>query len=163
MCLNLKTLDKKLLFAIILLSLIATFNAAYLTYMAYSIKAPLAYGQAITPFACDFNSVLSCSWVFSHSFAWFWGIPFSLLALIVYPVIIGVATLWFMEKIKNHFKILFFVGLGGVLFNGYIIYNEILVNVFCLLCLMCTGIIITIIILSKIWMCSAKKKEIATK
>lgn len=160
---NLKTFDKKILFVIILLSLIATFNAAYLTYMAYSIKAPLAYGQAITPFACDFNSVLSCSGVFSHSFAWFFGIPFSLLALIVYPIIIAVATLWFIEKIKNHFTILFYMGIGGVLFNGYIIYNEILVNVFCLLCLMCTVIIIAIIILSKIWMCSSKKKETAIK
>lgn len=159
MC-NLKTLDKKLLFVIILISLVATFNAGYLTYMAYSIKEPLAYGQAITPFACDFNSVLSCSWVFSHDFARLFWIPFSLIALIVYPVIIAVSLLGFFDKIKNHFQILFFMWLGWVMFNGYIIYNEFVYNVFCLLCLMCTFIIIGVIILSKIGICSLKKTQI---
>jgi uncharacterized membrane protein len=137
-----------------LLSLIASFNAAYLTYSAYLSEGAqkVFWTNSIDSYLCDINSTFSCSTVFNHDFSWILWIPFSLLALIVYPLIILIAVLWLLNKIKNHYKILFFIGLWWIIFNSYIIYNEYVVWVYCLLCLICSFAIITTAILSKIGM-----------
>lgn len=143
-----ENLDKKLLF-IIALSIIATFNAVYLTYMAYTVTAPwivwwwILWWVADTAYVCDFNQTFSCSSVFSNDFAWLFWIPFSLIALFVYPIIIAVAFLWLIKKIKSHYKIILAMAIWWVFFNGYIIVNEYLISTYCFLCLVCTAIIIT--------------------
>ena len=59
-------------------------------------------------------------------------------------------------KFKNHFKILTIMGLGGIMFNGYFIYQETFtIGAFCPLCLLCSAIIISIFSLSFI---EAKKQ-----
>lgn len=147
----------KKLISIIVLSSIATFNAVYLTIQAYAIKWQAL--NEITPLPCDINSTFSCSSVFTHDFSWIFWIPFPVIAMFVYPIIIAVALLGLLWKIKSHFKILFFMWIWGLLFNSYFIYHEILVSTYCLLCLACTLIIISIAVMWKIGMCEEKKKK----
>lgn len=154
-----KDMSKKLL-TIIGLSIIATFNAIYLTFNAYSVKAVKVFWQADAPSTfCDLSSTFSCSSVFTHDFAWIFGIPFALIAAFVYPTIIAIAIFWFLGKIKSYYKVLFFVALAWILFNSYIIYNEVLVWTYCLLCAACSVIIVTIAILAKVGYCEEKKKK----
>jgi uncharacterized membrane protein len=169
MKINLKNRPKKL-FWILWLSAIATFNAIYLTIWAYSSKAVVKVfwsenvsSYTASPSFCDINSTFSCSWVFAEDFAWFFGIPFSLIAAIVYPTIIIITLLWILGKIKSHYKILFFIALWWLAFNSYIIINEIIVNTYCILCLICTLIIITIWILAKVWDCGERNKSVLSK
>jgi hypothetical protein len=67
--------------------------------------------------------------------------------------------LWLSKKITSHFQILLAMSIWGLLFNAYVITNEYIVGVYCLLCLMCTWIIIAIGVLSKIWMCNKTINE----
>ncbi|MDD3145460.1 MAG: vitamin K epoxide reductase family protein [Candidatus Gracilibacteria bacterium] len=139
-----KDLDKKLII-IVVISIIAIFNAIYLTYMAYTVTSPSLFGVGGVEnvnYACDFNATFSCSSVFQNDFAWIFGIPFSLIALFVYPLIVIIALLGLFNKIKNHYKIILVMAIGGVFFNGYIIVNEYLISTYCFLCLVCTAIII---------------------
>jgi len=135
--------------SIIILAWIATFNAAYLTYEAYLLK----FWENVNKFICDVNSTFSCSSVFKEDFSWIFWIPFSLIALIVYPVIILIAYLWITGKISKlkAFNILALLSVGWILFNGYIIFNEFFLKAYCLLCLMCTAIIISILLISLFW------------
>lgn len=141
---------RKKLIAVIILSLIAVWNAWYLTKSAYELLENKNNSEWLIPFACDINSTFSCSGVFNHDFARPFGIPFSLIALFVYPLIILIASLWLAWKLKKHFTILFYLWIAGFLFNSYFIVNEFYVNTYCILCLMCTAIIITIAILGKL-------------
>lgn len=150
---------KNKLIIIILLSMIALFNAIYLTINAYELLFAKANSTWIIPFVCDINSTFSCSSVFSHSFARPFWIPFPLIAIFVYPIIIIVSVLWLAWMIKKHFTILFYIWLAWFLFNSYFIINEIIVNTYCILCLICTLIIITIAILWKIWEIEIKKEK----
>jgi len=142
------------------MSVIASFNAWYLTKNAYLLKSSenkfdinnIAWDQSILWYVCDVNSTFSCSTVFNHDFSWIFWIPFSLLALIVYPAILILAILAIKWKIKNVYKILLYIVAWWILFNGYIIVNEALVWVYCILCLICTLIIIAIWIISIYWL-----------
>lgn len=147
----------KKLIVTMLLSGIATFNAIYLTIKGYEIKWQSL--SEIVPLPCDINSTFSCSSVFTHDFAWIFWIPFPLIAIFVYPIIILIAYLWLIWKIKNHFTILFYMWIGWALFNSYFIYHEILVSTYCLLCLACTVIIISVAIMGKIGEKRWKKDE----
>ena len=152
-----KKVSKKLI-SIIILSFIATINALYLTYNAYILKASqntFNIWNLSKPdiwFACDFNSTFSCSSVFTHDFAWIFWIPFSLIALIVYPIIILIAFLWIKNNIKNVYKVLLIMVIWWIIFNWYIIFNEYFVWVYCFLCLICTAIIIAIWGISLAWL-----------
>lgn len=129
---------------IILLSIIATINAAYLTGKAYGM---LGSGSSF----CDINNRWSCANVVNHPAAYIAGIPFPAIALVVYPIIILIAIMWLYCKDwgKKNYKILTLLSAGWILFNSYIIYQEtFVINAFCPLCLMCTAIIISIFIIS---------------
>ncbi|MDQ7009977.1 MAG: vitamin K epoxide reductase family protein [Candidatus Gracilibacteria bacterium] len=148
---KLKIMGKIKLIIISLLGIIGSLDAAYLTSEAYKIKDKVQIfggGGEDIGFICDVNSVFSCSSVFNENFAWILGIPFSGIALAVYPILVIIALLGLFGKIKNHFKMLFILSIGGLLFNIYIIINESLIGAYCLLCLLCTAIIITILTLS---------------
>lgn len=158
---KLKSFNKKpmkKLITIIILSFIASINALYLTYNAYILKASQNQlnlwwqNNDIAWFACDINSTFSCSSVFNNDFAWVFGIPFSLIALIVYPIILILAFLWIKNKIKNVYKILLVMVIWWIIFNWYIIVNEYYAWVYCFLCLICTAIIIAIWVLSIEWL-----------
>ena len=131
----------KKLHVVIVLCIIATINAAYLTLQAYQ--------QLSWPSFCDISDTLSCSSVFNHTASQIFGIPFPAIALVVYPVLLIVALLWTMGRIRNHWTILRRMSLWGMMFNGYIIYQEaFVIKAFCPLCLLCTGIIVTIHLLT---------------
>jgi len=157
---KIKIMHKIKLKIITLLWLAGTIDAAYLTNEAYKIKDKL---QTFWNFwweqiwmACDVNSTFSCSTVFKEDFAWIFGLPFSGIALAVYPIIAIIAILWLKWKIKNHFKILLIMAIWGLLFNSYVIYNEYLIWAYCLLCIICTAIIITVWSLSIAWLKNKK-------
>lgn len=161
---KLQNLDKKLLF-IVIISIVATFNAAYLTYMAYTVTAPTFFwswlASAIsTSYSCDINSTFSCSTVFSNDFSWIFTLPFSLYALFIYPIIIIVALLWLFRKIYNHYKIILAIAIWWIIFNWYIIVNEYLISAYCILCLICTVIIIINGWISIKWIKEAKNRKI---
>lgn len=125
------------LLVVIVLSIIAIINAAYLTNMAYT--------ELSGPSFCDISTTLSCSSVFTHSASQIMSIPFPAIALAVYPIILLVALLWYVGKIYNHRTILKYLSAGGILFNSYIIFQEtFVIKAFCPLCLLCTAIIIAI-------------------
>ena len=53
---------------------------------------------------CDINETLSCSSVLENPLSQIYGIPFPILAMIVYPIILLIALLWIFWKIKKCFK-----------------------------------------------------------
>lgn len=144
--------------SILLLSFIAFINASYLSYKAYIfIKDPLGLTSL-----CDINKIASCSEVLRHPLSQIFGIPFPWIALLVYPVIFALA--FWGYKSKNIFaaKAIAALSFGGVLFNGFIIYREIrFIHAYCLLCLMCSAIILAIHLLSWKILCDAKKQKTA--
>ena len=94
---KIKIMNKIKLRLIALLWLAGTLDAAYLTNKAYKIKDSLKtfwwfWWEKIW-MACDVNSTFSCSSVFKEDFAWIFGLPFSEIALAVYPVILIIAIL----------------------------------------------------------------------
>ncbi|MDP2837969.1 MAG: vitamin K epoxide reductase family protein [Candidatus Moranbacteria bacterium] len=132
--------------AIAILSAVALVNAIYLSYKAYYFRYVDPLG--LTSF-CDFSKVNSCSEVLRHPLSNVFGIPFPWVALAVYPVLLGLA--WYGYKHQSYLqaKILVVLSFLGVCFNGFIIYREIFfIKAFCLLCFICTLIIVTIFVLS---------------
>lgn len=128
---------KKKYFVISILSVIATINAAYLTYIAYSTSSGF----------CDISETFSCANALSSPETQIFGVPFPAIALIVYPIIFLIAF-FSHKKNRDSFKILLGISGGGILFNSYFIYQEYLLGAYCPLCLLCSIIIITIFVLS---------------
>lgn len=147
----------KKIYAILALSGISFFNAVYLTISAYSLKAQMATSWTASEFFCDVNAVFSCSNLFLQDFSWMFGIPFSAIAMVVYPVLFILAFLGLKTKNINFFKATGLMALWGVSFNGYIIFHELQIPIICLACLACTIAIITIGILSGL---IVKEKEL---
>ncbi len=136
------------LHVIIILSIVAFINASYLTELALKVR-----DNTDAKWFCDISSTISCSNVFTTPQAWFGSIPFPAIALVVYPVLIAIA-IWGLKKRRSAkaYDILTYLSAAGLLFNTYFIFTEaIVIKSFCLLCLLCTGIIITILILSLKW------------
>ncbi len=138
----------KKIYAILILAFISLWNAIYLTFAAYNLQAELANTGEVSEFFCDVNDIFSCSNLFLQDFAWMFGIPFSAIAMVVYPIIFLLAFLGMKSKNKNYFKTIFVLALGWMMFNGYIIFNELQIPIICLACLACSIAIITIAILS---------------
>lgn len=136
---------KKLL-AIAILSVLAIINAGYLTYRAYEINIWTAKAGI-----CDINRVASCTNVLASPYSKIGGIPIPTIALVVYPIILLIAILGIYGVIQKPFHILAAMATGGIMLNGYFIYREIFdIRAYCILCLLCTAIIITIFTLSVI-------------
>ena len=135
--------NKKLL-AIIILSSIAILNAWYLTYQAYSI----ILGAATTGF-CDLNNFASCTNVLASPYSRIAGIPIPAIALVVYPIILLIALLWYYGKLRKPFHVLLAMSIWGIIMSAYFIYQEIFnIGALCLLCLMCSVIILSIFAIS---------------
>lgn len=128
--------DKKLL-TIAIISFLASMNAAYLTYSAFLIQKKLSSWSF-----CDISNTFSCTSVFNNDFAWFWWIPFSEIALVVYPILVGLAIWWLKWNSKKAYMSILALSIWWLLFNSYIIFNEYQIWTYCILCLICTAIII---------------------
>lgn len=136
---------KKLFIAVMVLAAIAFGNAVYLTHQTYTLKTKLAESAGSYSNFCDINSTFSCSNVLLSPRAQFFGFPFPALAMVVYPVIFLIALLGYLGICRKSFLILAGMSAGGMCFNGYYIYQEAFhIGSFCPLCLMCSGIIVTI-------------------
>lgn len=134
----------KKLQVILLLCLIAFFNASYLVYKWYCVN----FLEPTQSF-CDINATYSCSNVLAHPAAMIWGVPFPAIAMLVYPILALVAFLWYTGRITSHWKILTILSGLWILFNGYFIYQEtFVIQAFCPLCILCSAIIISIFVLS---------------
>ncbi|USN57616.1 MAG: hypothetical protein H6766_03240 [Candidatus Peribacteria bacterium] len=96
------------------------------------------------------NATLSCGGVFGFSWAWIGGIPFPVIALVVYPVLGFLA--WKGRKYNKNsirrWKYVRVISGLGMLFNLYFLYHEIISGVYCPFCLICLVIIITIFVTS---------------
>ncbi len=131
---------------ILFLSVFAFINAAYLSYKAYFFR--YIDPQGLTSF-CDFSSFNSCSEVLRHPLSNVFGIPFPWIAFVVYPILFGLAWYGYKQQSYVQAKILAVLSFLGMCFNGFIIYREVLlIKAFCLLCFLCTLIIITVFLLS---------------
>lgn len=131
---------------IIALAAVAIGNAAYLSYKAYVYK--FVDPNGLFSF-CDFNSTASCTEVLRHPLSLVFGIPFPWIALVVYPVILTLAILAYRYSSMKFVRSIQILSAMGMMFNGFIIYREVMyIHAYCLLCLMCTGIIISIFVLS---------------
>jgi uncharacterized membrane protein len=144
---------------IIILSGVAIVNAAYLSYKAYYFRYVDPLG--LTSF-CDFSTFNSCSEVLRHPLSNVFGIPFPWVALMVYPILLGLAWYGYRHQSYVQAKVIAVLSFLGMCFNGFIIYREILfIKAFCLLCFMCTLIIIAIFFLSVSLWKEAKRAEIS--
>lgn len=141
---------------IIILAVVAFVNAAYLSYKAY-------YFRYIDPAGltslCDFSQFNSCSEVLRHPLSNVFGIPFPWVAFVVYPILLGLAWYGYKHQSYVQAKVLAVLSFLGMCFNGFIIYREIFfIKAFCLLCFICTLIIISIFFLSLSILKEAKRK-----
>jgi uncharacterized membrane protein len=127
---------------IMILAIIATINAWYLSCKAFGFFSGKAF--------CDINSTRSCANVVNHPAAFIGPIPFPMIALVVYPIIFILALMGSgSSNKKKYYTILSRLSAAGILFNSYFIAQEaFVIKAFCPLCLLCTGVIITILILS---------------
>lgn len=140
---------KKLLI-ICIISILAFVNATYLTIHNYQIEK-MDKSNLSSSF-CDINNIFSCTSVLSSPYSKVFWLPFPAIAMIVYPLIFVIALLGLNSAIKKPFHILAFFGLWWTMFNWYFISQEIIyIWAFCPLCLLCTAMIITILIISLIW------------
>ena len=129
-------MNKKYL-AIIVLAFLGIINAAYLSHQAY-----LAF---------------SCTNFLAQPESRVFGIPFPWIAAVVYPVLFVLALIGNAKKSVCLTKTIMILAFCGLAFNGYVIYNEATIGVFCPLCMMCTGYIVTIGILAALIL---KNKEL---
>ncbi len=149
--------NKGLYIAIIILAFLGIINAAYLSYEAYTILNPSTTSLLGGSF-CDINETFSCTSFMSMAESRIFGIPFPYIALCVYPVLFVLSLLAYCGKKLWAIKAITIMAIMGFCFNGIIISREFAVGVFCPLCLMCTGYIITIAILGGIiWKKSSQK------
>ncbi|MBP9779428.1 vitamin K epoxide reductase family protein [Candidatus Gracilibacteria bacterium] len=136
---------------IAVLAAIGVFNAAYLSYHAYGFWFG-ANADALRFLPCDISSVFSCSDILKNPRALIFGLPFPMIALIVYPILLIISLIGWFSKKTCPAKVLTGLALGGMCFNSYVIYQEFIVGIFCPLCAMCTAIIVIIFFISiSIW------------
>jgi uncharacterized membrane protein len=128
---------------ILILCIIAIINAGYLSYHAYAFWFA-ENAEALRNLPCDLSSIFSCSDILRNPRALIFGIPFPMIALVVYPVLFVLALSGYLRKSLTEAKIITVMALMGMCFNGYVISQEVIVGIFCPLCLMCTIIIVSI-------------------
>lgn len=134
-------------YSICILSVFGFADATYLSYKACIIRFFEAGGQS----ACDITKSFSCSEVLRSPYSQIFGISFPWIAFCVYPILFLLAYLGYKSNYKFYAKWLQTLSFLGMLFNFFIIYREIFyIYSYCILCLICTFIIIAIFILSSL-------------
>lgn len=128
------------------LAAVAMVNAVYLSYKAYYVRYIDPVG--LSSF-CDFSATASCTEVLRHPLSQVFAISFPWVALGVYPVLIILAWSGYRKPSYVKAKTLAILSFLGMCFNGFIIYRELFfIKAYCLLCLLCTAIIVSIFCLS---------------
>lgn len=138
------------------LAAVAIVNATYLSYKAY-VYHFVDPNKLST--ICDFSRFSSCTDVLRHPLSLVFGIPFPWIALVVYPILLIVAWYGYRKASLLPAKIIVVLSGLGMCFNGFIIYREIrYIHAYCILCLLCTAIIVSIFVLSLQLVRDAKKE-----
>lgn len=140
------------------LAAVAVLNAGYLSYKAYGYHFA---GNPVLSTACDAFGAGSCSDVLRHPLSLVFGIPFPFIALVVYPILFCIAWYGRCHATTMPAKVLMVLSGMGMGFNSFIIYREIFfIHQYCLLCLLCTVIIISIFFLALSIVRSAKHENV---
>lgn len=140
--------NKRKFFVIMVLSFLAFINASYLSYKAYFFR--FIDPNGLSSF-CDVSSTFSCTEVLRHPLSQVFDISFPWIAFVVYPVLFIIAYFGYrsIKSCSCYAKTLVVLSGMGLLFNSFIIYREIaFIHAYCLLCLLCTVIIVSIFALS---------------
>ncbi len=128
------------------LSVVAFINAGYLSYKAYFVRFIDSAGFSSF---CDISSTFACTDVLRHPLSQVFGMSFPWIAAVVYPVLFVLAFLGYKSKKMVYGKVLTVASFLGVLFNSFIIYREFFyIHAYCLLCLLCTAVIVGIFMIS---------------
>ncbi|HCJ45569.1 MAG: hypothetical protein COZ86_04280 [Candidatus Moranbacteria bacterium CG_4_8_14_3_um_filter_41_13] len=144
---------------IMVLAGIAIVNAMYLSYKAYIYHFINPYKLTTI---CDFSGWSSCTDVLRNPLSLVFGIPFPWVAFVVYPILLGLAWYGYRKSSYVQAKVLTILSGMGMCFNGFIIYREIrFIHAYCILCLICTTIIVSIFILS-LQLTQEGKNELST-
>jgi uncharacterized membrane protein len=86
------------------------------------------------------------------------GLSFPWIALAVYPFLATIAVLGMKKASAMYMRTIAYLATGGLLFNAFIIYREVMfIHAYCLLCLVCTVVIASIASLSWYALCRHKK------
>lgn len=150
--------QNKKLIAIIVLTILGMINAFYLSYEAYQALNPSALNFIGGSF-CDINKQFSCTGFLATPDSRVFGIPFPWIAALVYPILFVLSVAAYFHNSRNLVRIVTILAFCGLAFNGYVISREFKVGVFCPLCLMCTGYILTIGILGLLILKDSKNSE----
>jgi uncharacterized membrane protein len=140
--------------AIPILSLLGMSISSYLTYVHYKEVSPICL------------PIAPCDAVLSSPYAAIWGIPLSLLGLLMY-VLLAVLGFWLLREKKQGQTLIALVtytlALSGTLFTAYLYYLEIFViRAFCTWCI-ATSLVIFITLafsLINLWSTEQYLKEI---
>jgi uncharacterized membrane protein len=136
---------KKYAKALIVLSSIGALNALYLTTLFLRTK-----WQGHVSSVCDMNSHASCTSVISDPHAQFLGVPVCSIALIVYPILIGLGFAALKRRrARDLFDAASILSAMGLTLNDVYVYNEIVyIEAICVLCVGCTVLILLDLIAS---------------
>lgn len=114
-----------------ILAAIGIFNAFYLSVPAYEYWNG-AEKEAMQTLGCDVSESLSCSGILQNPRAVIFSIgefkvAFPMIAAIVYPILFLIALWGYFGGSLLPAKILTIMALGGMVFNGYVISQEVIV------------------------------------
>jgi len=124
--------------ALIGLSSVGALNALYLTTLFVRTK-----WQEHVSSVCDISSYASCTSVITNPHALFLGVPVCSIALIVYPILIGLGFAALKRrKTRDLFYASSIISAMGLMLNVVYVYNEIVyIEAICILCVGCTVLI----------------------
>jgi len=124
--------------AIIGFSFLGAINALYLTTLFVRTK----WAEHVSS-VCDINSYASCTSVITNPHALFLGVPVCSIALIVYPILIGLGFAALKrQRTRDLFYAASILSAMGLMLNAVYVYNEIVfIDAVCILCVGCTVLI----------------------
>jgi uncharacterized membrane protein len=124
--------------ALIGFSLLGTINALYLTTLFVRTK----WAEHVSS-VCDINSYASCTSVITNPHALFLGVPVCSIALIVYPILVGLGFAALKrQRTRDVFYAASILSAMGLMLNAVYVYNEIVfIDAICILCVGCTVLI----------------------
>lgn len=98
---------------------------------------------------CDINKTFSCSDVSNNEVSQFFGIPFSIYAMLMFFTVFVLWILAYIKKKELYLQLIFIASLIWVLVNIYLIYLEtFVINSFCIVCIFCSILLLTIFFIS---------------
>ena len=119
-------------------------TVAYLSFIGVLLAVYLLWQQFFKPAfqPCNINSWINCNAVITGPVAYTFGLPTPLYGLIGYLVMI-------VASLSHNRKLLFATASFGLLFCGYIAFEELIVlRVLCPVCIMCQLIMVSVFSMS---------------